>query len=175
VTKSNIVLIGMPGSGKSTLGKRLAKAKGLKFVDTDTLIEKAENQSLQTVLDRRGLKYLRATEENVISSLNVTDHVISTGGSAVYSESAIAHLRRSSVIVLLSISLQTLNRRVTNASSRGLAKMPAHPLARLYSERLPLYHAAADIEVDNNRPMSGVKLYELLESIDSFIARQSLV
>jgi len=161
VTKSNIVLIGMPGSGKSTLGKRLAKAKGLKFVDTDTLIEKAENQSLQTVLDRRGLKYLRATEENVISSLNVTDHVIATGGSAVYSESAIAHLRRSSVIVLLSISLQTLNRRVT--------------LARLYSERLPLYHAAADIEVDNNRPMSGVKLYELLESIDSFIARQSLV
>jgi len=105
VTKSNIVLIGMPGSGKSTLGKRLAKAKGLKFVDTDTLIEKAENQSLQTVLDRRGLKYLRATEENVISSLNVTDHVIATGGSAVYSESAIAHLRRSSVIVLLSISL----------------------------------------------------------------------
>lgn len=167
--KSNIVLIGMPGSGKSTLGKRIAKAQGMHFVDTDTLIEKAENQSLQTVLDRRGLKYLRATEEKVISSLNVSNHVVATGGSAVYSESAIAHLQQSSVIVLLSISMQTLNRRVTNASSRGLAKMPAHPLARLYAERLPLYHAAANIVIDNNYPMSGVKLHELIKKFDAFV------
>lgn len=166
--KSNIVLIGMPGSGKSTLGKRIAKAKGIQFVDTDTLIEKTENQSLQTVLDRRGLKYLRSTESNVISSLNVTNHVIATGGSAIYSDSAIEHLHQSSVIVLLSISMQTLNRRVTNVNSRGLAKMPAHPLARLYAERLPLYHQAADIVVDNNKPMSGVGLHELLIKLDSF-------
>ena len=166
--KTNVVLIGMPGSGKSTLGKLIAKVKGMQFVDTDALIVKAENQPLQTVLDRRGLKYLRATEANVISSLNLTDTVISTGGSAIYSESAIEHLRQSSVIVLLSISMQTLNRRVTNANSRGLAKMPAHPLTRLYSERLPLYHRAADIVVDNNKPMSGVRLHELLKNLDDF-------
>ena len=167
--KTNIVLIGMPGSGKSTIGKRLAQLRGLPFIDTDEVIERTAKQSLQTVLDRRGLRYLRNLEAAVISSLELSNHVIATGGSAIYSQQAIEHLRSNSVIVLLSISMQTLNRRVTNAASRGLAKMPSHSLNRLYQERLPLYHAAADLVVDNNQPMSGVRLHQLMEQLDDWL------
>lgn len=165
--KSNIVLIGMPGSGKSTLGRRLAALRGYKFVDTDTLIERYENKPIQDIVNFRGLRYLRSVEERVLLDLKLEQHVIATGGSAVYSWPAMTHLAKTGLRVYLEISLPTLLRRVHNTSTRGLVKMPQHPLARLYFERLNLYRQAADLVADNNWPMTALRFDALNTRLDS--------
>lgn len=164
--KSNIVVIGMPGSGKSTLGKVIAKKRGLAFVDTDSLIEARENMPLQDVVNRRGVKYLREAEAELLKTLDVDKHMISTGGSAVYNRDAMHNLGSAGVIIYLRISLATLLRRVTNESSRGLAKMKSHSLPRLYAEREPLYASFADLSFDNDWPITALnkgRLYRLLD------------
>ena len=172
---ANIVLIGMPGSGKSTLGKRLATQRGLKFLDADKLIEKDQNLPIQEIVNLRGVRYLRQVEEQVLCTLNCTRTVIATGGSAVFSEAAMAHLGQGGVRLYLRISLPTLLRRVSNVHSRGLAKLPSHPLVRLYTERLPLYAAAADITMDNDWPLTGVRVAECHQLIDEYLSKEEAV
>ncbi|MFT6407032.1 MAG: shikimate kinase [Arenicella sp.] len=147
----NITLIGMPGSGKSTLGQRLANLRGMSFIDTDHILEQVENMHIQDIVNRKGVKYLRFLEGVVLSQLDFENHVIATGGSAVYSHQAMNHLGTIGARVYLQISLRTLTQRVDNATSRGLAKMKSHSLPRLYSDRVSLYHSAADITVSNDR------------------------
>jgi len=166
--KDNIVLIGMPGSGKSTIGRRLAKLRGMEFIDTDRLLEQHENMPIQAIVNRLGVRHLRRIEGEILSSLELKNHVISTGGSAVYSNAAMQHLGAMGARVYLQISLPTLVARVTNLGSRGLAKMKSHPLPRLYAERVGLYHAAADVLVDNNRPITAVTLHAINQQIDNF-------
>lgn len=166
--RTNIVLIGMPGCGKSTLGKRLAKLRRMKYIDTDTLLELVENMPIQDIVNRRGVRYLRELESDVLSSLETSNAVIATGGSAVYSEEALQYLGVEGVIVYLQISLPTLVRRVKNVSSRGLVKMKSHPLPRLYSERADLYQAAADIIMPNDKPISALWVDDLNHQIDDF-------
>lgn len=163
----NIVLIGMPASGKSTVGRRLAKVLDLDFIDTDDLLELSENKSIQNIVNRRGLKYFRELEEQILSDLQLDDYVISTGGSAVYSHSAMQHLGRSGLMVYLKISLNTLNARMNNIDSRGLVKMPTYPLARLYNERYALYEEAADLIFDNNSPLTGLRFDALIQQINN--------
>lgn len=158
----------MPGCGKSTLGRRLAKIRGMSFVDTDTLIERAEKKSLQDIVNRRGVRYLRQLESHVLSNMTVENTVIATGGSAVYSHAAMRHLGANGVVVYLQISLTTLVQRVDNVSRRGLAKMKSHSLPRLYSDRVDLYHANADIIMPNDRPMSALSMGALGLQIDDF-------
>ena len=167
----NIVLIGMPGSGKSTIGKRLASHFKLKFVDTDQLLEQAENMHIQAIVDKRGLRYFMQLEEQILGSIDLQSCVIATGGSAVYSRPAMDHLKQISTRVYLYISMPTMLRRVTNAQSRGLVKMPSHPLPRLYREREALCKAAADVHFDNNAPISALGIEQLQHQIIEFEGR----
>lgn len=145
---TNIVLIGMPGAGKSTVGKRLAARTGRQFVDTDTLIETAIQGDLQGFVNREGYLALRATEEKVILAMHVQQHVIATGGSAVYSEAAMQQLQENGRIVFLHMPLAALEARIPDYSTRGLAKRPEQTFAELFAERQALYHRYAQITIN---------------------------
>ncbi|GAB1270037.1 shikimate kinase [Aurantivibrio infirmus] len=151
---NNIVLIGMPGAGKSTLGVLLAKKTSKNFVDTDLLIQLKSQSSLQDIVNDLGYLKLREIEERVLLSLDCNNHVIATGGSAVYSEKAMQHLRKNSLVVYLKISLHELKMRVQDYSTRGIACKPGENLQALYLERQGLYEKFADITIscDNKTP-----------------------
>jgi shikimate kinase len=159
-TPSNIVLIGMPGSGKSTVGVILAKMASLDFVDTDILIQRA-GKSLQEIIDADGYLVLRRIEEEVLLKLDCCDHVIATGGSAVYSPAAISHLKEDGVIVFLDVDIETLQSRIRNYETRGLAKRPDQTLEELFSERLALYREYADITISG----AGLTQEEVCDAI----------
>ena len=131
-TKTNIALIGMPGSGKSTVGVLLAKASGRDFVDTDLLIQSRAGATLQTIVDENGYEALREVEEQVLLSLQLSNHVIATGGSVVYSEPGMAHLKTSSVVVFLDVSLETVRERIGDYSLRGISKRPDQTIEDLF-------------------------------------------
>jgi shikimate kinase len=137
----------MPGSGKSTVGVILAKLASLNFIDTDILIQRSAGKSLQEIVDTDGYLALRKMEEEVLLKLDCRDHVIATGGSAVYSTSAMEHLRRDGLIVFLDVEIATLLSRIYDYETRGLAKRPDQTLEELFNERLVLYRKYADITV----------------------------
>ena len=147
-TKSNIILIGMPGSGKSTVGVILAKLTSCGFIDTDVIIQTAEGRSLQEIVDTDGYMALRKIEQDLLLSLDCRHHVIATGGSAVYSHTAMEHLKHTGLVVLLDVDIGTLELRIHDFESRGLAKRPEQTFADLFRERYPLYRRYADITVD---------------------------
>jgi shikimate kinase len=148
--KSNLVLIGMPGSGKSTIGVILAKRSSHDFVDTDLLIQSAEHCSLQDILDKDGYLKLREIEARVLQELNVENHIISTGGSAVYSDAAMQHLRQNGTTIYLDVSLDTLRSRITDYETRGIAKRPDQSFDDLFQERTRLYRHYADITINGD-------------------------
>lgn len=151
VSADNIVLIGMPGSGKSTVGVILAKLMRRDFVDTDVLVQTFSGRLLQEIVDTDGYMVLRSIEEEVILRLTCRNHVIATGGSAVYSSRAMGHLKTDSVVIFLHADLPTLASRIHDPQTRGLAKRQDQTLADLFAERLPLYRTYADIAVDCSR------------------------
>ncbi|HMK55220.1 MAG TPA: shikimate kinase [Dissulfurispiraceae bacterium] len=144
---SNIVLVGMPGSGKSTAGVILAKLASLDFIDTDILIQRATGKALQEIVDREGYMALRHIEEDILLKLECRDHVVATGGSAVYSEAAMEHLKKDGVIVFLDVDIATLKSRIRNYETRGLAKHPDQSFEELFAERMELYRKYADITI----------------------------
>ncbi len=146
--KSNIVLIGMPGVGKSTVGVLLAKALSRSFVDTDLVVQSAEGRRLQDIIDADGLDVFLKAEERHVLALECRNAVISTGGSAPYSERAMAKLRQDGTVVYLKLDLATLHRRITNMDSRGIAIGPGQTFDALYAGRAPLYERCADIVID---------------------------
>ena len=145
--KNNIVLIGMAGSGKSTVGVDLARLLGLSFVDVDMLIEADQHTPLQDLLNGLGAQGFRNLEKKVILSMQYKNHVIATGGSAIYSDAGIAHLKRSSVLVLLDVTLPVLQQRIGDFSTRGLVKTEDQSFAQLFEERSPLYQKNADLVI----------------------------
>ncbi len=150
MNKSNIILIGMPGSGKSTVGVILAKKTARSFIDTDVLIQTAEGRSLQTIIDTEGYLALRNIEENYLLKLNCTNHVISTGGSAAYSDAAMNHLKISGVTFFLNVNLPTLINRVQDYETRGVTKRADQTFEDLFNERIMLYKKYADFTIDNS-------------------------
>lgn len=152
-----VVLIGMPGAGKSSIGILLAKELGLDFIDTDVSIQVREGKTLQNISDEQGYLALRNIEEQVLVTENITGKVVSTGGSAVYSEAGMAHLKQNSVVVFLDVPLTELEQRISNFSTRGIARRPNQSFADLFEERSILYRRYADICVDcSNLPIDEV-------------------
>ncbi len=145
--KSNIVLIGMPGAGKSTVGVLLAKMISFGFLDTDVLIQAKEGARLQDIIDTRGLKMFRKIEEEHICSVTCLKTVIATGGSAVYSGKGMKHLKKTGNAVYLQLPLEELFGRINNMDSRGVVISPGQTFEDLYRERVCLYEQFADITV----------------------------
>lgn len=148
---SNVALIGMPGAGKSTVGVILAKYATMDFVDTDLLIQVDEGRTLQQILEEDGYLQLRQIEEQVVLSLDCEQHVIATGGSVVYSPTAMQHLRANSICVFLDAPYKTLRLRVTDLDTRGIASAPGQNFHDVYVERIELYRQYADVTVDCSR------------------------
>ena len=144
----NIILIGMPACGKSSVGVILAKTAAMSFVDTDLLLQEKEGRKLQYIIDNQGMDEFLKIEERILSSVNAENAVISTGGSAVYSERAMAHLKSVGTVVYLKLSLSEIDRRLKNIKTRGIAMGPGETLADLYDYRVPLYERYADITID---------------------------
>lgn len=145
--RSNIVLIGMPGAGKSTVGVILAKQTSRDFVDTDLLIQTSERRPLQTILDENGHIALREIEERILLSLNLDSHVIATGGSAAYSGKAMTHLKKKGVVVFLHVPFAEIVERVRDFGTRGIARAPEQSFADLFEERSVLYEKYADLTI----------------------------
>ena len=143
----NLVLIGMPGSGKSTVGVLLAKRLGLGFVDTDLLIQEETGRTLQAIVDQDGYEALRRIEEQVLLKLDVGHKVISTGGSAVYSAPAMEHLKTNGTVVFLDIPLELVIERIGDHSMRGISRRPDQSLEALFRERFELYCRYADLTI----------------------------
>ena len=144
----NITLIGMPGSGKSTTGRLLAKLLNFEWVDTDHLICEQHQRSLQNIVNEDGYMQLRQFEEQAILALDVEQTVISTGGSAVYSVAAMQHLSEISKVVYLSVPYDVIADRIKDLDTRGLVKQAQQSLYDLYIERTALYEKYAEITVD---------------------------
>jgi shikimate kinase len=164
---SNIILIGMPGSGKSTLGVQLAKDLGLQFLDTDILIQTQQQQCLQSIVDTHGYMALRAIEEQVLLSLNTQKTLIATGGSAIYSHKAMQHLQSLGTIVFLDVDLHTLESRINNEESRGIARPEGQSFTDLFAERTPLYQQYANIVYNNTTREETKTLIEQLHLYSS--------
>ena len=153
---ANLILIGMPGAGKSTVGVLLAKRLGYDFIDSDVLIQLQEGDVLQEILDRQGYLALRAIEQDVMLSLQMTRTVLATGGSAVYSEPGMAQLASNGTMIYLQAPLETIQQRVADFPTRGIARHPDQDLVAVYEERVPLYERYAEITVDATRSADEV-------------------
>ena len=141
----NIILIGMAGAGKSTLGVLLAKALGMDFIDSDIIIQQIENRLLQEIIDHDGIDAFLKTEEEIVSSLDFQNTFIATGGSVVYSDKAMTALKENAVTIYLSLPYEEIKKRVTNIETRGIVLKKGNSLKDAFDERLPLYEKYADI------------------------------
>ena len=144
---SNIVLIGMPASGKSTAGVILAKLLGFSFLDTDLLIQSREGRRLHEIIADRGVDGFLAAEAAACRSIRAKRCVIATGGSVVYSEAAMAHLKSLGCVIYLEVDFETLTGRLQDLRERGVVLRPEQTLAELYRERVILYEKYADLIV----------------------------
>jgi len=144
----NIILIGMPGAGKSTVGVILAKTRGMKFIDTDIAIQETTGRLLQEIIDTDGPDTFKTIEEKTILSLHCHHAVIATGGSVVFSERAMEHLTKDGVVVYLKISFEEMEKRLKNITTRGIVLRAGQSLRDMYTRRIPLYEKYADITID---------------------------
>jgi len=171
--KSNIVLIGMPGAGKSTIGVILAKAVKRPFIDTDLLIQQQENRFLQDIINNDGLEAFIKIEESIITGINAENHIIATGGSAIYSKAAMEHLKSHGIIVYLDLKLVQIKRRLSNIKTRGIALKNSQTLESLFAERTPLYKSYADIVIACSHKHIETIVDEIKDRTEAWFSRCS--
>ena len=161
--KDNIILIGMPGVGKSTLGVVLAKELGFEFVDADLLIQKREKCLLKDIIAKEGVEGFLKIENDVNAGIKADKTVIATGGSVIYGTEAMEHLKEIGTVVYLELDYDTLDSRLGSLKGRGVVLKEGQTLKSLYEERVPLYEKYADIVVNER----GLNLEETLEQVMS--------
>ncbi len=166
----NIVLIGMPGSGKSTVGVLLAKAGLLNFVDTDLIIQIKYGKTLSEIIKEKGTDGFIGIENDVLSRQMFDNTVVATGGSAVYGKEAMENLKKGSTIVYLKVMPDELIRRIDNITTRGIAMPEEYTLYDLYNERAPLYEKYADITVD----CTGLSIEETVQAVSEKVKEQEI-
>jgi len=158
---NNITLIGMPGAGKSTLGVVLAKVLGYEFLDSDLLIQKQEKRKLHRIIEEEGYEGFRQIENRVNASIETEETVIATGGSVIYCQEAMEHLKSISTVVYLRLPLEELSKRLGNLKGRGVLLKEGQTLESLYKERSPLYEQYADVIAEEE----GKNLEESLQEV----------
>lgn len=166
--KDNIVLIGMPGAGKSTVGVLLAKALNYEFLDTDITIQKKSGKKLYEMINESGIDYFISYENEVLQSVDVTRTIIATGGSAIFGAEAMEHLSDIGTIVYIKLSCEEIIRRVNNIKTRGIAMKHGKTMRDVYEERTPLYEKYADIIVD----AENTTIEECVEKIISYVNQE---
>lgn len=159
--KSNIVFIGMPGVGKSTLGVILAKILGYRFLDADLVIQEREGKLLKEIIAEKGVEGFMAVENEVNASLNCDKTIIATGGSVIYGREAMEHLRTIGKVIYLKADYESLSRRLSNLKGRGVVLKEGQDLQALYNERTPLYESYADYVIDE----TGCDIEQTIEKI----------
>lgn len=159
----NIILIGMPGAGKSTVGVVLAKKLGFSFLDSDLLIQEREKMLLHEIIEQKGLERFNHIEDEVNASIETMHTVIATGGSVVYGEKAMLHLKSIGKVIYLKLDCEELGQRLGDLEKRGVSIRPGMTLKELYRERTPLYEKYADSTVD----CSGKSIREIVHEIVS--------
>ena len=165
----NIVLIGMPGVGKSTVGVLLAKRLRYAFLDTDIYIQTRQGQSLQEIIASRGATGFCDLEEQHLLSISLKAHVIATGGSVVYSHKAMQHLRRHGFVVHLDLNCAKLTKRLDDIEQRGVVIAPGQAIDDLYAERDILYRKYADVTIETDDLMLDQvvqRVYEMVTNPD---------
>ncbi len=165
--KSNIILIGMPAAGKSTIGVLLAKSMLKDFVDTDLAIQSGCGCTLSDIIEREGTDAFLKIENDIICAQNYRSSVVATGGSAVYGEEAMAHLKKDGIAVYLELSLSEIEKRIGNIRTRGVAMKNGDSLEKLYEEREPLYNKYADIKIN----CEGLTAEECVEKIVEAVSK----
>ncbi|TAH72746.1 MAG: shikimate kinase [Anaerolineaceae bacterium] len=158
---NNIVLIGMPGAGKSTVGVILAKVLGMNFIDSDLLIQEQEGMLLKDIIKREGLQGYIDIENQVNKDISAVNTVIATGGSVVYCKEAMEHFRDTAKVVYIKLSYDAIRKRLGNIRQRGVVLREGQTLFDLYQERVPLYEKYAHITID----AEGLGVEELMEKI----------
>ena len=166
--KKSIILIGMPASGKSTIGVKLARRLEMKFIDTDKMIERREKMTLQQIIECHGTEYFEKSEEGVLMSLKPRGQVIATGGSAVLYPKAMKHLKKLGIIIYLDLPLYALKRRLWNLQTRGIVFRSGQNLTGAYHERKPLYEKHCDFSVQSGTGGAG----KVIQSIITELERQ---
>ena len=171
--KNNLVLIGMPGAGKSTVGVVLAKVAGYKFVDSDLVIQEQQGKLLHELITEHGLDGFLEIENQTNASLDMTKSVIATGGSVIYGKEAMEHLREIGLVVYLKLSLESIADRLGDLRQRGVALKEGFGLKELYEERIPLYEKYADIVIDcEDKPIREIT-EEITEAYKKYIESSS--
>jgi len=166
--KQNIVLIGMPGCGKSTTGVLLATIMGLDYVDTDFLIIKEEGKKLIEIIAEKGNDGFNKLEENLCATLHLKKSVIATGGSVVYGPRAMENLGSEGLVVFLDVPLNEIKKRIGDYSQRGISLKEGQTIEDLFSERRPLYLKYADIVVDT----SGMDLSVSADTVKELVEEE---
>ena len=160
-SSDNIILIGMPGVGKSTVGVVLAKVLGYSFIDSDLVIQEKTGRLLKDIIAEEGTEKFKEIENDVNKSLNTTKAIIATGGSAVYGQEAMEHFAKIGTIVYLELELNELSKRLGSLKKRGVVLKEGQTLKDLYNERTPLYEKYADVIAD----VSGCRIEEAIDKI----------